>query len=74
MDFGSITTTSLKAGSTQATIQMQTDSYGWKASLDGIQIGESENSAFGLKDASVTIDTGRQCIYVPEDTYEWVHS
>lgn len=72
MDFGTTTTTGVTG--TKGTIQFDKDSFYWTTTLKGIRFGGATSGSYGLKDATVQIDSGRQCLYVPEAEYEFVHA
>lgn len=71
MDFGTTSTSGVSGD--KGTIQFDTTGFYWKTTLDGIRFGGTVSGAYGLTDATISVDTGVQCLYVPEDTYEFVH-
>ena len=56
------------------TIQFNDNEFYWMAPLDGIRFGGLVSGTYGLNNAEVSIDTGRQCLYVPEEHFEFVYN
>ena len=52
---------------TKGTIQFSSDEFDWTAPLDGLRLGGTVSGAYALTDAEISIDTGRQCLYVPTE-------
>ena len=52
---------------TKGTIQFNSNEFYWTAPLDGLRFGGMISGAYALTDAEVSIDTGRQCLYVPTE-------
>lgn len=62
----------MRDGTTPGTIKFNDKEYYWKAPLNGVWFGANKNGQFGLDKQEVTIETGSQCTYVPEEFYETV--
>ena len=73
MDFGSYGANSAVAGA-KGTIQFNSNEYYWTAPLDGIRFGGTVSGSYALNGAEVSIDTGRQCLYVPSENYEFIYN
>ena len=54
------------------TVQMDDSEYYWKTDMNGIRFGGIEAAAYGFTDAKITVDTARECLYIPEANYEFV--
>ena len=63
---GNYDATALYTG-TKGTIQFNSNEFYWSAPLDGIRFGGSVSGSYALPDAEISIDTGRQCLYVPTE-------
>lgn len=72
MDIGSTTTASNKAGASAKTIQFDNNYFQWRAALNGIWFGGEKNNKYGLEGNKITIETGRQCLYVPDEHYDFI--
>ena len=74
MDLGFYSTSNLRDDVTKKTVQFNNNEYYWKAPINGIWLGTNDNTKFGLKNASVILETGLQCAYIPEDYYADIFS
>jgi len=51
---------------------MDDSEYYWKTDMNGVRFGGIEAAAYGFTDAKITVDTARECLYIPEANYEFV--
>lgn len=72
MDLGTTTTASNKSGAATKTIQFDNDYFYWRTSLNGIWFGGELNSKYGLQNEKITVETGRQCLYIPDSQYDFI--
>lgn len=75
MDMGTSTTTSLRDPSIAAkSIKFSNSQQEWLTTIKGINFGIRESGKYGLDDNTyITVETARQCLYVPSADYEEVH-
>jgi len=52
---------------TPGKIQFNDNEFYWTAPLNGLRFGGTVSGAYALTDAEISIDTGRQCLYVPTE-------
>lgn len=74
MDWGVRTTGSLKSSTSKKTIQFDDSSFYWRTDLNGIWFGAYENGKFGLQNEKITVETGLQCLYIPESHYDNIYN
>ena len=74
MNFGNTSTpSSVDSAKAAQTITFNDNEFYWKAPLNGIWFGTQENSKYGLNEASITLETGLQCLKIPSNQYSFVY-
>ena len=74
MNFGNTSTpSSVDSAKAAQTITFNDNEFYWKAPLNGIWFGTQENSKYGLNEASITLETGLQCLQIPSNQYSFVY-